>query len=141
MAVPAGRAALGQREERLAFLDDIGGEDRPGASADVPHRVNRSSRDGQGVTGVERPRRLAFDLILQRPFKDIDDLFTRMSVLDCWRVRVDVYARLNDLTPGDAQILPLQIGAPQSRRELHPPGRGAAVVARAHCDLPGVVSP
>jgi hypothetical protein len=29
--------------------------------------VNRSSRDGQGVTGVERPRRLAFDLILQRP--------------------------------------------------------------------------
>ena len=62
-------------------------------------------------------------------------------VLDQWRLRVDVYTRLNDLTPGDAQILPLQIGTPQARRELHPPGRGAAVVARAHCDLPGVVSP
>src|SRR5271170_4255354 len=88
MAVPAGRRSLGQRQERLAFLDDIGGEDRPGAAADVPHRVNRSIRDGQGVTGVERPRRLAFDLILQRPLKDIDDLFTRMRVLDCWRLRV-----------------------------------------------------
>ena len=29
MAVPAGWRSLGQREERLAFLDDIGGEDRP----------------------------------------------------------------------------------------------------------------
>lgn len=70
MVVPAGWRSLGQREERLAFLDDIGGEDRRVAAADVPYRVNRSSRDGQGVTGVERPRRLAFDLILQRPFKD-----------------------------------------------------------------------
>jgi SnoaL-like domain len=104
MRSPAGWRSLGQPEERLAFLDDIGGEDRPGAAADVPHRVNRSSWDGQGVTGVKRPRRLAFDLILQRPVKDIDDLFTRMSVLDCWRVRVDVDARLNDLTPGGRRI-------------------------------------
>ena len=39
MVVPAGWRSLGPREERLAFLDDIGGEDRPGAAADVPHRV------------------------------------------------------------------------------------------------------
>ena len=68
---------------KTAKAGRCGGEDRSGAAADVPDRVDRSSRDGQGVTGVERPRRLAFDLILQQPFKDIDDLFTRMRVLAC----------------------------------------------------------
>src|SRR5215218_2295017 len=33
--------------------------------------VNRSGGEGQGVAGVERGRRLALDLILQRPFEDV----------------------------------------------------------------------
>src|SRR5262245_52725412 len=56
--------------------------------------------------GVERPRRLAFDLILQRPFKDVDDLFARMCVLDHRRFGADVDPRLNHLAPRDAEILP-----------------------------------
>jgi hypothetical protein len=58
-------------------------------------------------------------------------------MLDRCRVRADVDALLDDLAPGDTQIVLLQIGAPQSWRLLYPPTRAAAVLARAHCDLPG----
>src|SRR5215471_1880217 len=63
-----------------------------------------------------------------------------MRVLDRRRFRADPDALLDDLAPGDAEIVLLQIGAPQSRRLLHPPARrAAAVLGRAHHDLPGVV--
>jgi hypothetical protein len=87
--------------------------------------VNHSSRDSQGLADVEGLCRLAFDLILQRPFEDVDDLFTRMRVLDQWRFRADVDARLDHLASWDAEILLLQIGAPQSRPLLDRPTRMA----------------
>jgi hypothetical protein len=102
--VQAGWRSLGQREERLTFLHDIGGEFRRVAAAGIPDRVSRPGWDGQGLTGVERLRRLAFDLILQRPFGDVDDLFTRMGVLDQRRFGADVDTRLDDLALGDAEI-------------------------------------
>lgn len=106
--------SLGQREERLSFLDDIGGEFGRVAAADIPHCVDHSGRDGQDVTGVERLRRLAFDLILQRPFEEVDDLPARMRVLDLWRLGADVDARLDDRAPGNAETVLLEIGAPGS---------------------------
>jgi hypothetical protein len=69
--------------------------------------------------------------------KDIDDLFGRMRVPDQRRFRADVDARPDHLAPGNAEILPLQIDAPQSRRLLDCPTRVAAVVVgRAHRRLP-----
>lgn len=69
---------LDRCDERLPFLDDIRRELHPGTSADVPHRVDPAGRDEQDVAGVERHRRLALDLILQRTLDDIGDLFARM---------------------------------------------------------------
>src|SRR5262245_51609775 len=74
----------------LPFFDDVRGEFGRVAAADVPHRVDRSGRDGQGVPGVTRPRRLSLDLILQRPFEDVDDLFARMGVPDRWCFGADL---------------------------------------------------
>src|SRR5919202_4477732 len=107
-----------QPDERLPFLDDIRGELSRVASAYVPHRVDRFGRDEQDVAGVERRRWLALDLILQRPFQDIDDLFARMLVLDERRFRADVDAVLDDLASRDAEIVLLEIRAPDSRRLL-----------------------
>lgn len=63
------------------LMDDVRGEFGRVAAAGIPHRVDHPRRDGQGLTGIERPRRLAFELILQRPLQDIDDLFTRMRCM------------------------------------------------------------
>jgi hypothetical protein len=38
--------------ERLPLLDDVRGEFRRVAAADVPHRVDHASRDGQGVPAL-----------------------------------------------------------------------------------------
>ena len=47
--------------------------------------------------------------------------------------------RLDDLAAGDAEILLLEIGAPQSRRLLDPPARApAAVLGRTYLGLPSV---
>src|SRR5262249_45736615 len=63
-----------------------------------------------------------------------------MRVLDRRRFRADPDALLDDLAPGGAEIVLLQIGAPQSRRLLHPPARRPAPVrGGAHHALPGVV--
>ncbi len=65
--------------------------------------------------------------------------FARMRAPDQRRFRADVHARLDNLAPGDAEILPLQIGVPQSRRLLYRPlTRAAAVPRRAHRGLPGL---
>ena len=77
MQRPAGAVvrSLHQRDERLPFLDDIRGELRPVAAADVLNPVDRSGRDEEDVAGLIRRWRLALDLILQRAFEDVDDLF------------------------------------------------------------------
>jgi hypothetical protein len=53
------------RTGAFPFFDDVRGEFRRVAAADIPHRVDHSGWDGQRVTGTERHRRLALDLILQ----------------------------------------------------------------------------
>src|SRR3954463_15723890 len=72
--------SLVQRDSRLPFFEDVGGEFRRIAAADILRRVDRSGRDEQDVAGLERHRRFALELVLQRAFKDIDDLFAWMAV-------------------------------------------------------------
>jgi hypothetical protein len=64
--------------------------------------VDRSGRDEREVADLERHRRLALDLILQRALEDMDDLFARMPVLGERHPRVGVHARLDDLAFGEA---------------------------------------
>ena len=103
--------SLRQRNERLPFLDDIRGEFRPVAAADVLRRVDRSGRNEQDLARLERHRRLALDLILQQAFYDIDDLFARMRMLRGYISRIEVDAHLNNLASGGAEIVPLKIGS------------------------------
>jgi hypothetical protein len=105
------RRSLGQHDERLPFLDDISGELRRVGGAYVFHRVDRFSRDEKDLARVERRRWLALELILQRPFENIDDLFARMEVLDERRVRANVHAVVDDFASGNAEIVLLEIGA------------------------------
>jgi hypothetical protein len=63
------------------------------------------------------------------PSGNIDDFLAGMLVLDGRRLGTDLDAVLDDLASGNAEIMPLEIGAPESRRLLH----GAA-----HVDLPGL---
>jgi hypothetical protein len=118
-------------------FDDVRGEFGRVAASDIPHRVDHPARDGQRVTGVACPRRLALDLVPQRPFEDVDDLFTRMGVPDRCRFGAYVDALLDDLSSGRAEIVLLQFGAPQSRRLLDPSARAAGVLGRAHHASPG----
>ena len=88
------RRSLDQHDERLAFFDDIRGELRRVAGAYVLHRVDRFGRDEQDLARDERRRRLAFDLVLLRPFEDVDELLARMLMPDKRRLRADVDAVL-----------------------------------------------
>src|SRR5712664_4446464 len=54
----------GQCDEGLPFFDDVRGELRSVAAAEVLRAVDGSCRDEQDV-GLDRPRRLALDLILE----------------------------------------------------------------------------
>src|SRR3954454_19925082 len=109
--------------QRLPLLDEICRELSAVAAADVLRRVDRAGRDEQHAAGLQRDRRLAVHLVLQRPFKDIDDLFARMRVPAERGSRAEVDAHLDDLAPGDAEIVLLEIGTLDSRllrsRHLH----------------------
>src|ERR687898_2951691 len=110
--------SLDQHEERLPLFDDIRGELRRVGGAYVPHRVDRFGRDEQDVASVERRRWLTLGLVLQRSFEDIDDLFAWMEVLEGRRLRANVHAVLDDLASGNAEIVLLEIGTPDSRHLL-----------------------
>ena len=58
---------------------------------------------------------LAVDLIFQRTFDHVDDLFARMRVPGSDISRVEVDAHLDDLASGRAEIVPLQVGSFGSR--------------------------
>jgi hypothetical protein len=54
---------------------------------------------------------VSFELILERPLEDVDDLFAGMRVLGRRCIGGDVDAVLNDLASGSAETLPLEIGS------------------------------
>jgi hypothetical protein len=84
--------------------------------------IDRSGRDGQGVTGMVRPHRLALDLVLQRCFEDVDDLFARMDVPNRRRLGPISTRSWTTSRPG-AEIVLLQIGAPQLPAPAGPSSR------------------
>src|SRR5882672_3537480 len=77
--------------------------------------MDRSGWNEEDVAGLERDRRLPLDLILERALEDINDLFARMGVLAERYSRSKVDAHLDGLASGDAEIVPLQGGALDSR--------------------------
>ena len=81
------------------------------SAADIPCRMGRSGRDEQGLASLERDRRLALEVILQRPFEDIGDLFARMRVHAEAAPRGEVDPHLDDLASGLAKIVPQDLGA------------------------------
>src|SRR6185295_20055083 len=73
--------SLHQRQQRLTFLDDVGGELAAGDAAGIAGRMNRSGWNEEHVAGLQRDRWLVLDLIFERAFEDINDLFAGMRVL------------------------------------------------------------
>jgi hypothetical protein len=84
--------------------------------------VDGFGRDHQALAGADPCRWLAVDVVLQRSFQDVDDLFTRVLVPKERRGRADVDAVLDDLASRNAEVALLDIGAPESLR----PWNGAA---------------
>src|SRR6186997_2211938 len=72
----------------------------------------------QRLARAHRGRRFAVYLVLERPLEHVDDLLARMPVSDRRRVRVDLDAVLDDLTPRHAEVVPLEVGAGESRNLL-----------------------
>src|SRR3712207_9180833 len=79
-AVTSPGARLARRDERLAFLDDVRGELRRVAAADVLRRVDRPGGDEQGLAGLEPHRRRAPEPGTQQASGDGGELFPRMAV-------------------------------------------------------------
>src|SRR5262245_56434892 len=80
--------------------------------------MDRARRDGQGFAALVDGRR-TLDLVLERPFEDVDELFAWMCVPDRRRVRGEIDAGLDDLAARDAQILTLEIRPCDPGRLLH----------------------
>src|SRR6185295_3784761 len=103
--------SLHQCEERLALLDDVGGELTTGDAAGIPRRMRRVGGNEEDVSGLERDRRLVADLILKRAFEDVDDLFAGVGVLAERHAGREVDAYLDGLASGCTEIVPLQVGS------------------------------
>src|SRR5918999_267019 len=125
--------SLREHEELLSFVDDIRGELAPVAGTKVLHGVDRSGRDEQDVAGVERHRWPAVEAILERAFDHIHDLFARVAVPGEHHAGGDVDARLDELASGDAQIVPLEIGALDSRLRAVSAGLDLSVDLNGAC--------
>ena len=145
--------SLHQREQRLAFLDDVGGELAAGDTAGVPGRMDRSGWNEEHVSGLQRDRRLVLDLIFERAFEDIDNLFAGMRVLAKRHAGGEIDADLDGLASGRAEVVPLQVGSRDPvllrlRAERRQNGSGdkhrhrhdLQLLHRAHVELPGLRS-
>jgi hypothetical protein len=74
--------------------------------------VVRFGRDEEDLASLDCRRRLVLDLLLLRAFEDIDGLFARMPVPRGRASPIDLDPGLDDLAPGNAEIVILEIGAP-----------------------------
>ena len=73
--------------------------------------MHRLRGNGQRLAGPIRPLADTVDVVLERPFDDVDDLLARMPVSDRLRLRGDLDAVLDQLAPRRAQVEVLEIGA------------------------------
>src|SRR6185369_1198539 len=103
--------SLHQCDERFALLDDVGGKLTAGDAAGIPGRMDRSGRNEEHVAGLKCHRRLVLDLIFERAFEDINHLLAVMCMLAKRHAGGEIDADLDRLTPGRADVVPLQVGS------------------------------
>jgi hypothetical protein len=72
--------------------------------ADVRRGVDRASGDEKHVAGLERYWGPAFDFVLKRAFKHIDDLLARMLVSREFRSRLEIDPSLDRLAASYARL-------------------------------------
>src|SRR5262249_52326833 len=107
----AKRVSVDQLDQRFAFFHDVRRELRTVRAADVLGAVDGARRNEEHITGSERYRRFAVQLVLQLPFEHIDDLLAGMAVSGRGLTWIYINAHLDDLAAGGAEIVPLQVGA------------------------------
>src|SRR3954453_10218084 len=128
-----GRLLVGARRDylfrrgrqRLAFLDDVGGQDLSAASAGVGRVMDRTRGDDESLSGLQRDRRLPILLVQERALEDVADFFTGMRMAPRRRARLEIGDRLDDFPAGRREIGLLDDG-PLERGRL-----------RAECDDEG----
>jgi hypothetical protein len=73
--------------------------------------VGHSGRDEQHVAGLERHRWVVGELIFERAFEHVNDLFAGVTMSRKRRSRGEVDARLEGLSSRDSEVMALKIDA------------------------------
>src|SRR3989449_7181084 len=131
-------ALLRRRSDRLAFLDDIGGEHLRRAAADVLAIVHLAGFDEESVARFQRPGRLAVDFEQQRSFDDVAELLAGIRVPARRTAGDEFRQRLHRMALRQAQVLVLQQLAREPRL-LGVPEHGDCgdENCSGHCGFPG----
>src|SRR5262245_33562140 len=103
--LPLTRVLLRGTGDRLACLDDVGGEHHGLARADVLAVVHYARRDEEDVARLKRPRRLALDGELERAFHDVAELLPGMRVLAGLTARDELGTRDHRVASRHAEVL------------------------------------
>src|SRR5262249_9688720 len=74
---------------------------------------------GHPLASTDRRGRVAVDLVLERALEHVDDLLSGMAVPNGRHFGADVDAVLDPLPPGNAEVVPVEVGTPEPRRLLH----------------------
>ena len=100
-------------EKWFPLLDDVRGQFDSNTVADVAGLVVHTVRDRERVAGIAHNGWLPLQPIFERSLQNTDDFLAGVEMLERWRIRGELHPRLNDLSPGDAEVVPLQIDPPQ----------------------------
>lgn len=92
--------SLDQCDKGFSFFNDVSGELRPIAAANVLNAVGGSRRDKQNISRLERDRRLTLDLVLEQTFNHEDDLFAGMMMFGEHCFWVEINSDLEYLASG-----------------------------------------
>ncbi len=137
-----GAILLRGRSDRLAFLDDVGGEHLRRAAADVLPIVHLAGFDEESVARLQRPRRLAVDFEQQRSFDDVAELLAGMRVPARSTAGDELRQRLHCMALRHAEVVVLQQLAREPRLLSVPEHRDCGDEnCPGHCGFPGFHDP
>src|SRR6266404_3703110 len=137
-----GAALLRRRSDRLAFLDDVGGEHFRRAAADVLAIVHLAGFDEESIARLQRPGWLAVDFEQQCSFDDVAELLAGMSVLARGTTWNEFRQRLHCMALRHAQVVVLQQLAREPRLLGVPEHRDCGDEnCSGHCRFPGFHDP
>src|SRR2546426_1651822 len=103
-----GALLLRGRSDRLAFLDDVGGEHFRRAAADVLAIVHLAGFDEESIARLQRPGWLAVDFEQQRSLDDVAELLAGVRVPARRTTGNEFRQRLHCVALRHAQVLVLQ---------------------------------